>query len=134
MKCKVTLRRALADSKLLGRALPGDSWQAWRVLLIAAAGERLSDAEREIFHKLTGRSCEPGRMVHEFIAIVGRRGGKSRAIATWMCWLAALCDHRGILSAGERGVCLCISRDHVLPKLFLITAPVFSRTARCSSE
>jgi hypothetical protein len=99
--------------------LPGDSWQAWRVLLIAAAGERLSDAEREIFHRLTRRSCEPGRMVHEFIAIVGRRGGKSRAIATWMCWLAALCNHRGTLSPGERGVCLCISRDQRVARIIL---------------
>ena len=33
----VTLRKALNDPKLLGTALAGDSWLAWRVLLIAAA-------------------------------------------------------------------------------------------------
>jgi hypothetical protein len=119
MKCKITLRRALSDNKLLGRALPGDSWRAWKILLIACAGERLSDTEREIFCKLTGRAREPGKMVHEFIGIIGRRGGKSRAIAAWLCWIAALCDHRSTLSPGERGVCLCISRDQRVAKIIL---------------
>src|SRR6516164_737000 len=82
MKPKVSLRRALSDRKLLGNALPGPSWQAWHILLIAAAGERLLDHEREIFRKLTGRACEPGKPVLELVAVVGRRGGKSRAVAT----------------------------------------------------
>ena len=119
MKPKVSLRRALSDRKLLGNALPGPSWQAWHILLIAAAGERLFDHERKIFRKLTGRVCEPGKPVLELVAIVGRRGGKSRAVATWMCWLAALCDHRGTLSPGERGVCLCISRDQRVARIIL---------------
>ena len=48
-RCSVSLRKALSDPKLLGNALAGDSWLAWRVLLIAAAGESLTDAEREVF-------------------------------------------------------------------------------------
>ena len=35
----VTMRRALSDKHLLGAVLGGDSWLAWRVLLIAAMGE-----------------------------------------------------------------------------------------------
>jgi hypothetical protein len=119
MKPKISLRRALADPKLLGKALPGDSWLAWRTLLIAAAGERLTDDERGVFAKLTGRMCEPGQLVHEFIAIVGRRGGKSRAMATWLCWLAGLCSHRGTLAPGEKGVALCISRDQRIARIIL---------------
>jgi hypothetical protein len=45
----VSLRKALSDPKLLGNVLAGDSWLAWRVLLIAAAGELLTDAERAVF-------------------------------------------------------------------------------------
>ena len=52
-----TLRRALADPMLLGSALSGDSWQAWRTLLIAAMGEELSDGERLIFKRLTAAPC-----------------------------------------------------------------------------
>ena len=126
MKPKVSLRRALADRKLLGNALAGPSWQAWRILLIAAVGERLTDSERVIFKKLTGRAREPGKPVHELVAIVGRRGGKSRATAALLCWLASLCDHRGTLAPGERGIALCISRDQRAAKIiFDYAAGVF---------
>ena len=46
MKPAVTLRHALEDPQLLAGALPGPSWQAWRVLLIAAIGEALNATER----------------------------------------------------------------------------------------
>jgi hypothetical protein len=45
-------------------------------------GEELTEEEREIFRKLTGRECEPGQRVEELVCVVGRRGGKSRAMAT----------------------------------------------------
>jgi len=38
----VTIRQALDDQHLLGHALDGESWFAWRTLLIAAMGERLT--------------------------------------------------------------------------------------------
>jgi hypothetical protein len=61
MRKNVSLRQALADPKLLGDALPGDSWAAWRTILIAAMGEELTSEEREVFAKLTGgRDREPG--------------------------------------------------------------------------
>jgi hypothetical protein len=119
VKPKVSLRKALSDSKLLGRALAGPSWRAWRVLLIATVGERLTESERTIFKQLTGRSREPGKPVHELVAVVGRRGGKSRAMAVLMAWLAGLCDHRGVLAPGEIGVCLCVSRDQRIARIIL---------------
>jgi hypothetical protein len=57
--------------------------------------------------------------VHELVAIVGRRGGKSRAMAVLLCWIAGLCDHRGILAPGETGVALCISRDQRVARAIL---------------
>jgi hypothetical protein len=47
----VTMRPALSDEHLLGAVLGGDSWLAWRILLIAAIGEVLTDEERAIFAK-----------------------------------------------------------------------------------
>jgi hypothetical protein len=105
----ITLRRALADKALLGGVLAGDSWQAWRTLLIASMGESLTDAERAIFTALTGRDHEPLQCVEELVAVVGRRGGKSRAMATLAAYLAGLCRHD--LARGERGVVLCIAPD-----------------------
>jgi hypothetical protein len=119
MTPKVTMRRALSDPVLLGKVMQVDSWASWKVLLIAAAGEELTAEERIIFTRLTGREREPGQMVKEFIGILGRRGGKSFAMAVFLCWIAALCDHRGVLAPGEIGVALLISRDQRVAKIIL---------------
>ena len=46
-KRRTSLRNALSDSNLLGRALAGESWAAWRALLLASMGEKLRPAELE---------------------------------------------------------------------------------------
>ena len=84
--------------------LAGDSWAAWRVLLIAIVGEELTEDERAIFTALTGRDREPLEPVEEFWAVIGRRGGKTRAMAVLAAYLAACVDHRNSLAPGERGV------------------------------
>jgi hypothetical protein len=106
----VTMRRALSDRNLLGAALGGDSWLAWRVLLIAAMGEALTDEERAIFAKLTGREREPSERVAELWCVIGRRGGKSRAVAALLVYLATMVDYRAQLVSGEQGVVLCLAR------------------------
>jgi hypothetical protein len=112
MKPQVSIRRALSDPNLLGATLAGDSWQAWRVLLIAAMGEPLDEAERALFTELTGgRQQEPDKRVEEFVGVIGRRGGKSRAIATLATYIAALCEHSDSLVPGEVGVVLIIAPD-----------------------
>lgn len=111
MKPRVTLRRALDDPNLLGGALPGDSWKPWRVLLIAAMGEALDDEERATFIALTGREREPLHRVHELAAVVGRRGGKTRALSALASYIAALNDHTAALARGETGVVLCLAQD-----------------------
>jgi hypothetical protein len=105
----VTMRRALSDRHLLGAALGGDSW-AGRILLIAAMGEALTDEERAIFTKLTGREREACERVDELWCIIGRRGGKSRAIAALLVYLATMVDYRAQLVPGERGLVLCLAR------------------------
>src|SRR5262245_32166482 len=119
MTPQIPLRRALSDPNLLGNTLPGDSWLAWRTLLIAAMGEPLDDPERELFTKLTGREREPLQSVHELAAVIGRRGGKSRSMATFATYIAALCDHSDALVPGERGVLLCVALDQRVAKIIL---------------
>jgi hypothetical protein len=41
MKPRVTLRQAIEDPELLGSALAGPTWHAWRVIPLAAMGEHL---------------------------------------------------------------------------------------------
>jgi hypothetical protein len=109
MTPSTSIRDALADPNLLGNVLAGDSWRAWRVLMIAAMGEELTDDERETFKQLTGRAHEPLQRVEELAAVVGRRGGKSRAMATLAVYIAGLCEHP--LVRGEKGVLLCVAPD-----------------------
>jgi hypothetical protein len=109
MRPTVAMRAALDDPALLGGVLAGDSWRAWRILLTAAMGEPLLDEERATFTQLTGRAHEPMQRVEEFEAVVGRRGGKSRAMATFAAYIGGLCKHD--LVPGERGVLLAIAPD-----------------------
>jgi hypothetical protein len=117
MKPRTSLRAALNDPALLGKALPGDSWKAWRIILIAAMGEELTDDERPIFRALTGREREPLERVEEFCAVIGRRGGKSRSMATLAAYIGGLCSHR--LVPGETGVVLLIAPDQRQAKIAL---------------
>jgi hypothetical protein len=95
---KITLRAALNDPNLLDMAAP--SWIAWRSLLLAAMGEPLLPEELEYFRKLTGRDEPPSKRVDEFWCVIGRRGGKSKAVAALCVYIAGLCEHRHLLSAG----------------------------------
>jgi hypothetical protein len=92
MTPKTTLRRALADKKLLGSELGGDSWANWRVLLMAILGEALKPDELDTFRNLTQRQSPPARRVDEFFAVIGRRGGKSKAIGALAVYFATLCN------------------------------------------
>jgi hypothetical protein len=118
MKPSIPLRAALADPQLLGGTLVGDSWKAWRTLLIAAMGEPLDDTERAIYKKLTQRDREPSRRVEEFVGVIGRRGGKSRAISVLASYIAGLCEHPALVS-GERGVLLIIAPDQRQAQIIL---------------
>jgi hypothetical protein len=112
MRPKLTLRKAMADPNLLGTAIGADSWAHWRTILCAIMGEELDDTEREFFTRVTGgRASPPSKPVEEALLLIGRRGGKDRATAVLMCYLAGLCDHSDTLVKGERGVCLLIAPD-----------------------
>ncbi|TXH81185.1 MAG: hypothetical protein E6Q77_08630 [Rhizobium sp.] len=104
MKIITSLREALDDDRLLGQAIAGESWAIWRALLMGIMGEPLTPAERELFALVTGRSQEPDERVEEFWGIMGRRSGKTRAIATLCSYLSTCVDWTDCLATGERGV------------------------------
>ena len=112
MKPLIPMRQALADPHLFEPMLGGETWRAWRVLMIAAMGEALDDEERAIFEKLTGgRPVEPLALVECMAVIAGRRGGKSRAASVLAAYIAALCDHSAATVPGERPLVLCLSQN-----------------------
>ena len=136
----ITMRECLDDPDFLGAPdmFAAPSWRAWRVILIAAMGEALTDDERVTFHELTGRERETGTVAEEVWAVVGRRGGKSRAIAALAAYLAACVDYRGILAPGQFGTVPVVSAskdqageiyDYVAG--IFANAPGFTRLLAC---
>jgi hypothetical protein len=105
------MRQALSAPGLLGNVLRTESWLSWRSLLTAANGEALTDTEREVFRRLTGRDSEPLSRVEELWCIAGRRGGKSRAAAVLAIFQAVFVDHSAVLVVGERPVVLCLAQN-----------------------
>jgi hypothetical protein len=114
-----TIRDALSNPDLLGNVLSGTSWSAWRTLLIASMGEELRVGELAQFTQLTSRPVAPSQRVEELVAVVGRRGGKSRALSVLAAYIAGLCDHRTDLAPGETGVLLIISPNQRQAKIAL---------------
>jgi hypothetical protein len=110
MRVLIPMRECLKDPNIFGRILQGQSWYGWRVLLIAAAGEELSDDERVEFKRLTGRDREPGKFCRELVVAAGRRAGKTEAMIVFAIWIAVFCNHRGVLAPGETGTVLIISQ------------------------
>ena len=111
MKPRIPLRKALEDKALLGSCLGGDSWRSWRSILLASMGEPLKPDELATFKFFTGRETAPSRRVDELWCCIGRRGGKSRAMATLAVYLAGLCDYSDVLVRGEKGLVLLIAPD-----------------------
>src|SRR5262249_11585251 len=108
MKPRISLRQSLQDPNLLGGALTGESWAAWRTLLVASMGESLTEDERAIFRALTGRDREPLQRVDQFAAVIGRRGGKSRAMGTLAPYTRDLCDNGAELCPGSAVSCFVL--------------------------
>jgi hypothetical protein len=111
MKPLVSMREALSDPQLLGNCLTGSSWALWRIMLMSLMGEALTSEELDAFETVTGRKVSPTAPVEEAAFVVGRPGGKDKATSVLNAYLAGCCDHTDVLTAGERGVCLCIAPD-----------------------
>lgn len=68
---------------------------------------------------LTGRDTAPTERVEEFLGVIGRRGGKTRAMGILAAYVATLCDHSHKLASGERGIVLLIAPDQRQSRVLL---------------
>jgi len=107
VRALIPLRQALTDPVILGKVLGGDTWHNWRILLIAAMGEPLTPDELAVFRQLTGRQAPPRERVEELWCVIGRRGGKSRAIAALAVYLGLLCIYSRV--PGELMTVVCVA-------------------------
>jgi len=121
-----TITDALADPNLLGAALgPTTTWQTWLVVLKAAFGQQLTDAELVEFAIVAGSRKPPAQRVRELWTVAGRRSGKSRMAAAVVVFIACFLDHRERLAPGETGYVLCLSATKAQAELIRSYALAF---------
>jgi hypothetical protein len=102
---------ALDDENVFAHAFRGNSWRAWRAFFTALFALPISDDELELYRKHTGRTAPLAAPSHETWLVIGRRGGKSFALATIAVYLACFHDWRRHLGPGEVATIMIIARD-----------------------
>lgn len=101
-----TMAAAMHDAGMVG-----PSWDAWYTLWKVIGGASLSEAERDVFARCTGRQRVPAGPVRELALVCGRRAGKSRNLAALAVWQAVRRDYAPLLADGERAVVAVVAAD-----------------------
>jgi hypothetical protein len=86
-------------------------WSAWFSFLRALFALPMTDEDLAVYRDCTGRNEPPSGRAQEAYASVGRRGGKTRIMATVAAWLAAFEDWRPFLDPGENAHIVLIAKD-----------------------
>jgi hypothetical protein len=117
---EITILDAMADPQLLARFFTDHaSWKAWRTFLAVLFGHRLAREQRELFCQCTGRQAPQPSGYREAWLVVGRRGGKSFALATIAVFLSCFRSWRKYLGPGERATVMVIAADRKQARVIL---------------
>lgn len=107
----MNILQALDAPEMFGPFFRGTSWDRWRVFLAAMFGLPMTDTEQAIYQHHTGRTAPPDAPAEEVGLICGRRGGKSRVLATIAVFLATVPDYSDRLAPGETPTVAVIAAD-----------------------
>jgi hypothetical protein len=101
----------MENSALFGREwfVPRESWATWRVLAKALFAEPMTDEEKEVYRRHTGRLTPPTEPTGEAWLVIGRRGGKSFFSAAIAVYVA--CIRPPALKRSERGRVIILAAD-----------------------
>jgi hypothetical protein len=108
---------------LLGK----DTFKNWKIFLACLFGLPLSDEDRVIAQKFTGRTDFCGKAFTEAFLIAGRRSGKSLISALVAVFLAAFKNYDDVLVAGEVGTLMVIASDRKQASVILKYIQAFFR-------
>jgi hypothetical protein len=97
----VNILAAMDDPALFAPHFKGGSWAAWRTFLAALFALPMSDDQLARYRAHTGRQEPPSEPFKEAALVIGRRGGKSRVLATIATFLATFRDYQPFLAPGE---------------------------------
>jgi hypothetical protein len=88
-----------------------ETWAVWLAFLRALFGLPMTDDERAVFTRCTGREAPAADGYHEAWLVCGRRAGKSFVLALIAVFLACFVDWAPFLSPGERGAIMVLAAD-----------------------
>lgn len=111
VKKSLSILDAICDQNLFGRWFLGETWNAWVALLALLFGLPMTDKQREICRKHTGRTTLPGTGFTEAWLCCGRRAGKSLISALVAVYLAVFRDYTPFLGPGEFATVMVIAAD-----------------------
>lgn len=107
----MNILQAMDDPAIFGKAVEGQSYDAWRAFFAALFGLPLDDAMLATWTECTGRKEPPTEPSRESWLVFGRRGGKSFAMSILAVHLAVFRDYRPYLSPGEIATIMLIAAD-----------------------
>jgi hypothetical protein len=108
----ITILDAIDDPHLFGQHFKDkNTWLAWRAFLCALFALPMTEAQRLIYAKHTGRTTPPTKPLHEGWLICGRRSGKSFVLSLVAVYLATLRDWRAYLGPGQVGTVMVVCAE-----------------------
>jgi hypothetical protein len=124
---------SLNDENLLGGSIKDPvSFSPWKALMASAFGLPLDPDQLALYRNCTGRTSPPSAQFRSVFMVIGRRGGKSVAMALLAVYLATFRDWRPKLTAGERAVILLVAGDRQQAKILyryvvgILNAPILN--------
>jgi hypothetical protein len=102
---------AMRSPAVWGKWFADGDWRAWECFLAAVFGLPLPEGTQDLFSRCTALPAPSGGRAAEAFALVGRRGGKTRIMATIAAWCACFEDWREHLAPGEQAHIILASRD-----------------------
>jgi hypothetical protein len=107
----ISATEAMASPHLFGPYFDGPSWAVWHAVNKAVFGEPMTAGDIAAFKGVAGGRAPPPGRVREFVAAIGRGGGKDSYASFLAAHLAITFDPRSRLRPGERAYVLCIACD-----------------------
>jgi hypothetical protein len=95
------------------------SWDAWFAFFAALFGLPMNAGQLATFSQCTGRTTPPSEPVQEAFMVIGRRGGKSFALALLGTYLGCFKRYRQYLAPGERATVMIIATDRRQARIIL---------------
>lgn len=116
----VSILDTMADPQLFAPWFKDtQTWIAWTAFLAALFALDMTDEQRTIYRKCTGRDHLPHEPAQEAWLVIGRRGGKSFIMALVAVFLAAFRNYKPFLSPGERATIMLVAADRRQARIVL---------------